>query len=254
MPPAEPGHRAHGLRRPVRDPLHRCQTHLSQAAASDRQHSARPRPLHPVPALRALRRPDRRRSLHRPPGPWRRPCRGRDHRRALLRADRPLRLHRSGLLRRRGLAGRPRDDPRRGPSRPRSRSGRARRRSRRRRRSRLRAGRPGRPRGPRRLRTSLRLLLLGQHHPDLPGRGAHERSLPLPLPPHGSGVHRFDHRARRLRLRHPRRHASRRRAAPSGRQRPAGQRGVDHRQGPLRIRLVGPARPPARSARAQRSR
>ena len=46
-----------------------------------------------------------------------------------------------------------------------------------------------------------------------------------------------DRRARRLRLRDPRRPPARQGDAPPRRQRPRGQRGVDHRQGPLRVRL-----------------
>ncbi len=49
---------------------------------------------------------------------------------------------------------------------------------------------------------------------------------------------------RRLRLRGPGRPPPRQGDAPDGRQRPADQRGVDHRQGPLRL----PVRPPGRPA------
>ena len=261
VPPAEPGPGAHGLRRPVRHPLHRRQAHLPQAAAPDQQHPAGPRPLHPVPALRALRRPDPRRPLHRPPGPWRRAPllrhgrRARAHRGPVLRADRALRRPRPGLPHRGAPGGarrRPPDDPRRAlPERP-GRPDRPRRRARRLRRHRLRPRPRRRPRGPGRLRAPLRLLLLGQHHPDLPRGRPDLREVPLPGPPHGPGLHRLRHRARRLRIRHPRRHAPRRRPAPPGRQRPRGQRGVDHRQGPLRLHLVLPARPPHRAARARR--
>ena len=45
-----------------------------------------------------------------------------------------------------------------------------------------------------------------------------------------------DRRARRLRIGHPGRPPARRRDAPAGRRRPRGQRGVDHRQGPVRHR------------------
>ena len=55
-------------------------------------------------------------------------------------------------------------------------------------------------------------------------------------------------RARRVRRRDPRRPPPRQGDAPAGRQRPRGQRGVDHRQGPLRVPLRPvrrPAHPPA---------
>ena len=58
-------------------------------------------------------------------------------------------------------------------------------------------------------------------------------------------------RARRLRLGDPGRPPPRQGDAPPRRQRPRGQRGVDHRQGPLRVHLrhrARPARPTRRSA------
>ena len=51
-----------------------------------------------------------------------------------------------------------------------------------------------------------------------------------------------DRRARRVRLRHPRRPPPRQGDAPPLRRRPRGQRGVDHRQGPVRVHLRQPAR------------
>ena len=47
-------------------------------------------------------------------------------------------------------------------------------------------------------------------------------------------------RARRVRLGDPRRPPSRQGHAPPRRRRPRGQRGVDHRQGPLRVHVVAP--------------
>ena len=63
------------------------------------------------------------------------------------------------------------------------------------------------------------------------------RRVPLPLPPLRPGLDAVDRRARRLRLRDPRRPPPRQGDAPPGRQRPRGQRGVDHRQGPVRVPL-----------------
>ena len=83
----------------------------------------------------------------------------------------------------------------------------------------------------------LRVLLLRQHHPDLPGGRADLRRVPLPLPPLRPGLHPVGRRARRLRRGHPGRPPPRQGDAPPGRQRPRGQRGVDHRQGPLRLHL-----------------
>ena len=80
-------------------------------------------------------------------------------------------------------------------------------------------------------------LLLRQHHPDLPGRRADQRGLPVPLPAVRPGVHAQRVRALRVRLRDAHRHPARHRAAPAGRQRPRGQRGVDLRQEPVRVPL-----------------
>ena len=81
---------------------------------------------------------------------------------------------------------------------------------------------------------AVRVLLLRQHRADLPGRRADRRGLPVPRPPVRPGVHarasastapsgcalRTDHRRGTV-------------AAPAGRRRPGGQRGVELRQGPL---------------------
>ena len=80
-------------------------------------------------------------------------------------------------------------------------------------------------------------LLLRQHHPDLPGRRADQRGLPVPLAAVRPGLHAGRVRALRVRLRDAHRHPPRHRAAPAGRQRPRGQRGVDLRQEPLRVPL-----------------
>ena len=61
--------------------------------------------------------------------------------------------------------------------------------------------------------------------------------VPLPLPAVRPGLHAVGRRARRVRLRDPRRPPARQGDAPPRRQRPRGQRGVDHRQGPLRVPL-----------------
>ncbi len=61
------------------------------------------------------------------------------------------------------------------------------------------------------------LLLLRQHHPDLPGRCADVGVLPVPLAPVRPRLHSLDRRARRVRLRDPRRPPSRQGHAPPGR-------------------------------------
>ncbi len=63
-----------------------------------------------------------------------------------------------------------------------------------------------------------------------------------------------DRRARRVRLGHPRRPPPRQGDAPPRRQRPRGQRGVDHRQGPLRVPLRHRRRPAHLPAGARRGR
>ena len=63
-----------------------------------------------------------------------------------------------------------------------------------------------------------------------------------------------DRRARRVRLRHPRRPPPRQGDASPLRRRPRGQRGVDQRQGPVRVHLrqpAGPAHPPDGARRAR---
>ena len=85
-------------------------------------------------------------------------------------------------------------------------------------------------------------LLLRQHDPDLPGRRAHERGLPVPVAPVRPGVHAHGVRALRVRQRDAHRHPPRRRPAADGGQRPGGQRGVDRRQEPVRVPLPHRAR------------
>ena len=76
---------------------------------------------------------------------------------------------------------------------------------------------------------------------------AHLLGVPLPVAALRPGLHPLDRRARRVRLGHPRRPPSRQGDASPLRRRPRGQRGVDHRQGPVRVHLrqpAGPADPP----------
>ena len=84
---------------------------------------------------------------------------------------------------------------------------------------------------------AVRVLLLRQHHPDLPGGRADQRRLPVPGAAVRPGLDAVRGRARRLRLGDPRRPPPRQGDAPAGRRRSRGQRGVDHRQGPLRLHL-----------------
>ena len=104
------------------------------------------------------------------------------------------------------------------------------------------------PAGRHRRGRPLRVVLLRQHHPDLPGRRADLGGLPLPLPALRPGVLAVGVRALRRRLRHPHRPPARQGHAAPRRQRPRGQRGVDLRQGPLRLPLRA-ARGPADHAR-----
>ena len=83
------------------------------------------------------------------------------------------------------------------------------------------------------------VVLLRQHHPDLPGRRADLGGLPVPRPPVRPGVHRHGLRALRGRLRAAHRPPGRRRHPAAGPHRPRGQRGVELRQGPVRV----PVRP-----------
>ncbi len=100
------------------------------------------------------------------------------------------------------------------------------------------------------------VLLLRQHRADLPGRRADRRGLPVPVPAVRPGLLAGRLRALRLRLRDPHRPPPRQGAAPAGRRRPAGQRGVELRQGPLGLPVrhrAGPAQHPAGARRARRA-
>ena len=100
-------------------------------------------------------------------------------------------------------------------------------------------------------------LLLRQHHPDLPGRRADQRGIPVPLPPVRPRLHRRRLRALLVGLRATRRHPPRHGPAPARRQRPGGQRGVELRQGPVRLplpRVAGPHHPPDGPRRGRRAR
>ena len=96
---------------------------------------------------------------------------------------------------------------------------------------------------------AVRVLLLGQHHPDLPGRRAdlarRTASAPGPFDLVSTPV---GVRALRVRLRAAHRPPPRQGHAPARRQRPRGQRGVELRQGPLRV----PLRPPATTGSPRR--
>ena len=101
--------------------------------------------------------------------------------------------------------------------------------------------RPRRARGAaagRHLRgAAVRVLLLGQHGPDLSGGSAHRRGIPLPVPSVRPRLHPDDLRALRERLRPAHRPPARDPAAPDGRQRPGRQRGVELRQGAMGLHL-----------------
>ena len=99
---------------------------------------------------------------------------------------------------------------------------------------------------------AVRVLLLGQHHPDLPGRCADQRGLPVPFAAVRPGVVAQRLRALRLRLRAAHRPPPRQGDASAGRRRPGGQRGVELRQGPFGVHLRHGARPAHASAGARR--
>ena len=84
---------------------------------------------------------------------------------------------------------------------------------------------------------AVRVLLLRQHHPDLPGRRAHRRAVPLPRPPVRPAQRAQRLRALRLGLRPAHRLPARQGHAAARRRGPGGQRGVELRQGPLRLPL-----------------
>ena len=76
---------------------------------------------------------------------------------------------------------------------------------------------------------ALRVLLLGQHDPDLPGRRADLGGVPLPLAAVRPGLHAVGRASTTpAAAAHPRRPPARQGHPPARRQRPRGQRGVDH--------------------------
>ena len=75
----------------------------------------------------------------------------------------------------------------------------------------------------------------GNTDPDLPGRGAHLGCLPVPRPPVRPGLDAVGLRALRVRLRAADRPPPRQGDSPAGARRPCGQRGVELRQGPVRL-------------------
>ena len=87
------------------------------------------------------------------------------------------------------------------------------------------------------------VVLLRQHHPDLPGRRADLGRLPVPGPAVRPGLHRHGLRALRRRLRAAHRPPGRRRHPAAGPHRPRGQRGLELRQGPVRLPLRPGGRP-----------
>ena len=82
---------------------------------------------------------------------------------------------------------------------------------------------------------AVRVLLLRQHRADLPGRRADQRGVPVPRPAVRPDVDAGRLRALRVRLRAAHRLAARQGDAPAGRRGPGGQRGVELRQGPVRL-------------------
>ena len=105
-----------------------------------------------------------------------------------------------------------------------------------------------------RRRRAVRLLLLRQHRAGLPGRGAHRRLVPVPGPTVRPGLDAQRVRALRGGLPAAHRPPARRGHPAAGRRRPAGQRGVELRQGPVGVHLrdaAGPAGQPAGPGRGR---
>ena len=85
---------------------------------------------------------------------------------------------------------------------------------------------------------AVRVVLLRQHRPDLPGRRADRRRLPVPVAPVRPGLHaRASASTAPSGCAHAHRPPPRQGHAPAGRRRPGGQRGVELRQGPLGVPL-----------------
>ena len=99
---------------------------------------------------------------------------------------------------------------------------------------------------------AVQLLLLREHDPDLPGRRAHRRAVPVPGPPVRPGLLAERVRALLGRLRPAHRPPPRQGAAPAGRRRPGGQRGVELRQGPVGLPVRHRHRPADHAAGARR--
>ena len=96
----------------------------------------------------------------------------------------------------------------------------------------------------RRLRgRAVRVLLLRQHHPDLPGGRADQRPVPVPRASVRPAQRAQRLRALRVGLLDAHRLPARQGHPPAGRRGPRGQRGVDLRQGPLRVPLRQRQRP-----------
>ena len=101
---------------------------------------------------------------------------------------------------------------------------------------------------------AVRVLLLRQHHPDLPGRRADQRAVPVPRPPVRPAQRAQRLRALRVGLRPAHRLPARQGHPPAGRRGPRGQRGVELRQGPLRLPLRHGQRAADHAAGARRRR
>ena len=99
----------------------------------------------------------------------------------------------------------------------------------------------------------VQLVLLRQHRADLPGRRPDQLGLPLPLAPVRPGLHPDGVRALRQRLLAAHRRAPLDGPAPAGVGGPRGQRGLELRQGPVRV-PVPVGRPPRHPAGPRRRR
>ena len=95
---------------------------------------------------------------------------------------------------------------------------------------------------------AVQLLLLRQHRAGLPGRRAHRRGVPVPVPAVRPGVGAERVRALRGGMPAAHRHPARAGAPPAGGRGAGRQRGVELRQGPLGLHLRDAARPADRPA------
>ena len=105
-----------------------------------------------------------------------------------------------------------------------------------------------------RTRRAVPVVLLGQHRADLPGGRTDRNRLPVPGPAVRPGVQSECVRTLFLGLCAAHRPPARRGAAPTGRRRPRGQRGVELRQGPVGVHLHRCGRSPHHSTGARRRR